>query len=97
MEICGIEEVKERLKLNLTMTLYNEENAIYKQTIVNVEDVETVLSELEKKDKRLNRQFKLLQKKDKEIAELKADNNHQWEERCKLTFELENKVEREGK
>ena len=43
-----IEEAKERLKLNLTMTLYNEENAIYKQTIVNVEDVQTVLSELDR-------------------------------------------------
>jgi len=28
--------------------------------------------------------------KDKEIEELKEDNKHQWEERCKLTFELEN-------
>lgn len=30
--------------------------------------IETVLNLLEKKEKRLNRQFKLLQKKDKEIA-----------------------------
>lgn len=48
--------------------------------------------ENKKKDKRLNRQFKLLQKKDKEIEELKADNSHQWEERCRLTFELENSI-----
>ena len=27
---------------------------------------------------------------EKEIEELKEDNKHQWEERCKLTFELEN-------
>lgn len=32
-----------------------------------------------------------LEKKDKEIEQLKADNSHQWEERCKLTFELEKK------
>ena len=57
------------------------------------EPIDAVLSELEKKDKRLNRQFKLLQKKDKKIEELKADNSHQWEERCKLTFELEKKDE----
>ena len=57
------------------------------------EPIDAVLSELEKKDKRLNRQFKLLQKRDKEIEELKADNSHQWEERCKLTFELEKKDE----
>ena len=48
-------------------------------------------AELGKKDKRLNRQFKLLQKKDNKIEELKAYNSHQWEERCKLTFELEKK------
>lgn len=29
-------------------------------------------------------------KQSKEIEELKEDNKHQWEERCKLTFELEN-------
>ena len=63
----------------------------YFYTVDIQEALETVLSELEKKDKRLNRQFKLLQKKDKKIEELKADNSHQWEERCKLTFELEKK------
>ena len=42
-----------------------------------IQAIETVLSELEKKDEK--------------IEELKADNSHQWEERCKLTFELEKK------
>ena len=32
----------------------------------------------------------LIEKQSKEIEELKEDNKHQWEERCKLTFELEN-------
>lgn len=32
----------------------------------------------------------LVEKQQKEIEELKEDNKHQWEERCKLTFELEN-------
>lgn len=32
-----------------------------------------------------------IDKLEKEIEELKKDNNHQWEERCKLTFELEKK------
>lgn len=32
----------------------------------------------------------LIEKQQKEIEELKEDNKHQWEERCKLTFELEN-------
>ena len=32
----------------------------------------------------------LIKKQSKEIEELKEDNQHQWEERCKLTFELEN-------
>ena len=31
----------------------------------------------------------LIEKQSKEIEELKEDNKHQWEERCKLTFELE--------
>ena len=31
-----------------------------------------------------------IDKMQKEIEELKEDNKHQWEERCKLTFELEN-------
>lgn len=30
----------------------------------------------------------LIEKQQKEIEELKEDNKHQWEERCKLTFEL---------
>ena len=32
----------------------------------------------------------LIEKQSKEIEELKEDNKHQWEERCKLTFKLEN-------
>ena len=52
--------------------------------------------ENEKKVKRLDKQFKLLEKRDKEIEELKADNKHQWEERCKLTFEFE-RLEKENK
>ena len=34
----------------------------------------------------------LIEKQSKEIEELKEDNEHQWEERCKLTFELENSI-----
>lgn len=32
----------------------------------------------------------LIENQQKEIEELKEDNKHQWKERCKLTFELEN-------
>lgn len=32
----------------------------------------------------------IIEKQSKEIEELKEDNKHQWEERCKLTFKLEN-------
>lgn len=31
--------------------------------------------------------LKLIEKQQKEIEELKKDNNHQWEERCRLTKE----------
>ena len=33
--------------------------------------------------------LKLIEKQQKEIEELKKDNNHQWEERCRLTFDIE--------
>lgn len=83
-------------KINILLAVDDENNSEKEYRLpflTNIEQqaIETVLSELEKKDKRLNRQFKLLQKRDKEIEELKADNSHQWEERCKLTFELEKK------
>ena len=79
-----IEEAKAHCEMLLNYGILSSEDE---------EPMKTVLSELEKKDKRLNRQFKLLQKRDKEYEELKADNSHQWEERCKLTFELEKKGE----
>ena len=81
-----IERAKELFKMRIKTEEYSGMT-----TNTLKEAMKTVLSELEKKDKRLNRQFKLLQKRDKEIEELKADNSHQWEERCKLTFELEKK------
>lgn len=31
----------------------------------------------------------LIEKQQKEIKELEKDNNHQWEERCRLTFDIE--------
>lgn len=85
IENMSIEKATERCK-----ALTNPEQGCW-IGISNQIAIIRVLNELEKKDKRLNRQFKLLQKKDKEIEELKADNSHQWEERCKLTFELEKK------
>lgn len=36
----------------------------------------------------------LIEKQQKEIEELKKDNIHQWEERCRLTFELEKTEDR---
>jgi len=33
--------------------------------------------------------FRVIDKLQKENQELKEDNSHQWEERCRLTFELE--------
>lgn len=31
----------------------------------------------------------MIEKQQKEIEELKKDNNHQWGERCRLTFDIE--------
>jgi hypothetical protein len=39
--------------------------------------------------------LKLIEKQQKEIEELKEDNNHQWEERCKLTFKLQNSISKD--
>ena len=46
--------------------------------IIELDDAEIILN--------------LIEKQSKEIEELKEDNEHQWEERCKLTFELENSI-----
>ena len=62
--------------------------------------IEVVLSELEKKDKRLKRQFKIITKRDKQIEEIKQIAHNDFEERCKLTFkieELENKLDKQEK
>lgn len=94
INLTGAIQILNKLKSKVTLVEADEKE--YRLPfLMNIEQqaIETVLSELEKKDKRLNRQFKLLQKRDKEIEELKADNSHQWEERCKLTFELEKKDE----
>ena len=37
--------------------------------------------------------LKLIEKQQKEIEELKKDNNHQWEERCRLTFDIKKDIE----
>ena len=85
-------EVREYIKeRNDTRELDVAEWLAYDMRYVE-EYVRQLEEENKKKDKRLNRQFKLLQKKDKETEELKADNNHQWEERCKLTFELDDSI-----
>ena len=90
-----IEILKEKIKaLNLHILNYKKlecETSFYQTLVKERNALVNVLKELEKKDKRLNRQFKLLEKKEKEIKELKEDNKHQWEERCKLTFHFQNK------
>ena len=48
-----------------------------------------------KLQKRNDRQFKLLRKKDKEIQEIKDISEHDWEERCRLTFKLENYISKD--
>ena len=51
---------------------------------------------MEKEDKQaIDTILNLIEKQSKEIEELKEDNKHQWEERCKLTFELENSTSKD--
>lgn len=46
--------------------------------------------EINEKDKKYAKTLlNLIDKLQKENQELKEDNSHQWEERCRLTFELE--------
>lgn len=89
-----IKEVIERLSMKAITSKVEAKD--YPNCIVLKKDLITLLNRLEqlekeneKKRKRLDKQFKLLEKRDKEIEELKADNSHQWEERCKLTFAFE--------
>lgn len=82
----------EIIALNMTHKYdTNMIEAVKGEAVELYNEIERLQKELDKKDKRLSRQFKLLSKKDKEIEELKKDNSHQWEERCKLTFELDKK------
>ena len=67
-----------------------------------VQAIETILDlykqEKEKNSKlqkRNDKQFRLLRKKDKEIQEIKDISEHDWEERCRLTFKLENYISKD--
>lgn len=48
-----------------------------------------------KLQKRNDKQFRLLRKKDKEIQEIKDISEHDWEERCRLTFKLEDYISKD--
>lgn len=90
---------------------YIEEDMAFKEPLKKISDfdkycynhcldIKKVLSELEKKDKRLKRQFKIITKRDKQIEEIKQIAHNDFEERCKLTFkieELENKLDKQEK
>lgn len=90
---------------------YIEEDMAFKEPLKNISDfdkycynhcldIKEVLSELDKKDKRLKRQFKIITKRDKQIEEIKQIAHNDFEERCKLTFkieELENKLDKQEK
>lgn len=49
------------------------------------------LKEINKEHQKINGELR------DEIEELKKDNNHQWEERCRLTFELQETEDRLSK
>ena len=50
-----------------------------------------------KLQKRNNRQVKIINKKDKQIDELKQIAHNDFEERCRLTFELQKYLEEDNK
>ena len=51
---------------------------------INIDDVTTAI-----RNDNAQIILNLIEKQQKEIEELKKDNNHQWEERCRLTFDIE--------
>ena len=84
------EEEKEVID-NLTMKAITSsaEAPDYPNCIVMKKDLITLLNLIQKQDKRLKRQFKIIQKREKNIEEIKEIAHKDWEERCRLTFELE--------
>ena len=85
-----IERVKEYLEYGMPYSEYLDLQISF----------ETILNELDKKDKRLKRQFKIITKRDKQIEEIKQIAHNDFEERCKLTFKiekLENKLDKQEK
>ena len=84
------DEEKEAIKY------FKKEIMMLKETIVGFEEEIEDKQWLKKQVCELNRDLlmretliNLIDKLQKENQELKEDNSHQWEERCRLTFELE--------
>ena len=91
MEVYGLEEKKAIDELWHFDCAYNREIKI----VLNLIEKQSKEIEEYKKQLDLDNECEIaLNSKvmdlEKEIEELKEDNKHQWEERCKLTFELEN-------
>lgn len=72
------------------------EDCCFQQAIETILDLYQKEKEKNKKlQKRNDRQFRLLRKKDKEIQEIKDICEHDWEERCRLTFKFEDYIRKD--
>lgn len=67
--------------------------SILKNTDLDINNIYSI--DLRTYDFAVKTVLNLIETQKKEIEELKEDNKHQWEERCKLTFELENSTSKD--
>lgn len=82
-----IEELKNYISLEMIdINKSKELTDLFAKSIVAFQVMENAYNKEKLNSFNLSEQLN----KEKEIEELKEDNKHQWEERCKLTFKLEN-------
>ena len=67
--------------------------SILKNTDLDINNIYSI--DLRTYDFAVKTVLNLIETQKKEIEELKEDNKHQWVERCKLTFELENSTSKD--
>lgn len=89
----NMDEFKKALGIEETEEDSFEKHQMRFKTLINL--IEKQQKEIEREKQYSDFYKDLCDKQQKEIEELKKDNNHQWEERCKLTFELENYIDKD--
>ncbi len=71
---------------------FNEKMEIEYALKFNFDEIVKKVINVKYKDDKLKILQKIIKKQQKEIEELKKDNEYQWEHRCKMAIELDNNV-----